>query len=200
MSGLEIIWSRRGRLGLIVLGASALLLVLTGTFWVRSYSMGDWLGRYVEPTHFNLRSSMGLISIDFGKFQAFPPPRTGWSGSIWPFTRAHDTFVLDLSDTVRHYRSGFGCDRVIVQLQWLSADSYRVVFPYWFISLCVLIISLLGIKLIAHDVKAARRRAAGLCIHCGYDLRATPDRCPECGRVPEGPSGDIIPREDQESP
>lgn len=39
-----------------------------------------------------------------------------------------------------------------------------------------------------------RRRPPGLCLICGYDLRATPGRCPECGNVP------IIPTSSPQTP
>ena len=35
-----------------------------------------------------------------------------------------------------------------------------------------------------HEALVTKRRAQHQCLHCGYDARATPERCPECGRRP----------------
>jgi hypothetical protein len=63
-------------------------------------------------------------------------------------------------------------------------DPWRVWTRYWFIAAAFGITStlLLGLQLPA---LIARRRRSGLrCRAYGYDLRATPDRCPECGAIP----------------
>ena len=59
-----------------------------------------------------------------------------------------------------------------------SSSVYAV--PYW--SLAALAATP---AILATGAKALRKRRLGslTCARCGYDLRATPGRCPECGAV-----------------
>lgn len=53
--------------------------------------------------------------------------------------------------------------------------------PWWFVLLMLAVLpGIQGMRL--HRAHRQRQRAKnGLCVNCGYDLRASPDRCPECG-------------------
>jgi hypothetical protein len=61
---------------------------------------------------------------------------------------------------------------------WRDYDQRRLWIRYWM--LAVLAGAWPTTALLVRHVHSRRARA-GLCPACGYDLRATPDRCPECG-------------------
>lgn len=53
-----------------------------------------------------------------------------------------------------------------------------IAVPHWFLALLLAIIPALYF---GAAIRSRRRHRGGHCPQCGYDLRATPDRCPECG-------------------
>ena len=62
---------------------------------------------------------------------------------------------------------------------WESQPGYLlIIVPHW-----ALVLGTLPLPA-AYLWSASRRRRwpVGHCRHCGYDLRASPERCPECGR------------------
>ncbi len=60
-----------------------------------------------------------------------------------------------------------------------AAACWRLQFPYW--SVFALILVCFFVVPLARWTRHRRRVLRGQCVHCGYDLRASTDRCPECG-------------------
>lgn len=77
-------------------------------------------------------------------------------------------------------RSGFG---LFVDRQrssgYFGESGFALVVPDW--SLLAAASTLPFVWLIRRGLAIRQKAMEGRCRRCGYDLRATPDRCPECG-------------------
>jgi hypothetical protein len=66
--------------------------------------------------------------------------------------------------------------------QWPSGPWHMIALPLWFPTV---LFGALPAGAAMEFVRVRRRRRAGACLACGYDLRETPGRCPECGTCGE---------------
>jgi hypothetical protein len=100
-----------------------------------------------------------------------------WRQSVWVVARTptHEIWL----------RSGKGF--VLQRVDAPGPDGRRGAYPALvsvpYVAIAGLLLVVPTVRIVARSLAASRRRRAGRCEVCGYDLRETSDRCPECGTV-----------------
>jgi hypothetical protein len=168
---------------------SLLLCVGTAAAWVRSLQKTEWLSPGQVGNHsVGFRTYRHCVEIDwtdhpyFIRTHHFDVPGNHLDELFRsPFRPRVEPSPI-ISTGKAHFFLTFGYQPA--EIQSLGAPSQVALtgfwIPFWF---PLLLTALLPICRGAAAWRA-RRRAPGLCRTCGYDLRATPDRCPECGAIP----------------
>ena len=155
------------------------MCVAACVLWVRSYHAADTVTFVGRNTAVSLGISRGLwwVFSVAGDNPSSPAEPSGSEHHVEHHVERPPTTVKDLPTTDFLSRRGFRWDALP-----LPAGEIRIAtWPAWF---GVLVPTLLPAAALASRYRAKLRRRRGLCRSCGYDLRATPGRCPECGAVP----------------
>jgi hypothetical protein len=173
------------RLLTLAAAASLLLCVPTVALWVRSYFISDgWMDSRADRVTMAW-SERGTIFLQH---------TTRLSGRVATPVRAHRTrwelppvsgTPIPEPGTVRdwkflgfHWFISIGGSATASGGVLMTPPRWTVGIPLW----CVAVLSaLLPLRWL---LRIRGGLGPGHCRKCGYDLRATPDRCPECGDVP----------------
>jgi hypothetical protein len=164
---------------------SGLLCLAACVLWARSYWRGDVAGFAGGPpppavsSEWFVRSNYGVLY--FARNQSFGQ---GWGHEPRPLHWMSHEPDRVFSQTVVQQRSPrFACGPFSLggmDRPTMSHVGFTV--PHWFFAALAAVLPVLWIR------QFWRRRSppAGTCTRCGYDLRATPCRCPECGATVSG--------------
>jgi len=151
----------RRRLFNILSAGSLVLCVTLAMLWMRSYRIRELL--YFDRGVICVCSSRGEMSVEYydADFQ-YP----------WFFRNELGR---------RNFGFPIGFSASIHDPTDLSSPPH-VRMPFWSV---VAITAVSPVAWGATWLLMKRRIHQGMCLSCGYDLRATPDRCPECGTIPK---------------
>jgi hypothetical protein len=197
------------RLFTILSVCSLLLWVATCVLWVRSYFVGDWdtwSRGWIDGVSWHgdsrwLRSGGGAVAYRWDHTVQPQDPHLSplISGSTWlheshgNWTRQTPTFqTIQLAPAysygilgVRYTRwqSMIGTDPVTGAPIVMNSGyvGTGIEMPYWLPAMLFGCLPALAAKRAVQRFLRRERSRAGRCRTCGYDLRASPDRCPECG-------------------
>jgi hypothetical protein len=162
----------------IAAGISLALCIVAAALWVRSYRVGDgfvWKPSDAEGTYYRAYFGCGGARVGRGEytfdhaayFDHYPDRPPTRPAGYHPGTFA-DRLGFD-------YHSGSDSKGMPV------ADLF---FPIWLVVLGAAVLPGYRITSLWRGSRSRRRLMSGRCVSCGYDLRVTPARCPECGAVP----------------
>jgi hypothetical protein len=161
---------------------SALLLLVTAALWARGrYTWVDERVFVARPNGAERYNIWGLRNTPFGV--------TGFLTLAVPFDPAMPryeavrTFAADRA-SFNQFFAPYGA-RGAAGVWWVTIPDRRHYqwhglfhVPHWTLALLT---SIVPTTWLVRRWRRRQRLTAGRCLTCGYDLRATPDRCPECG-------------------
>jgi hypothetical protein len=163
--------------------ASLLLCVATAALWVRSHWVADefMMGRRYDR-RFDAESRNGQL---FGLVEWYvlpePDPSVRWELNLELRHENDEDPAQSVRSPDEGLLAGFGFRAVHADLRYRREKRFWH-FPHWSLVAAFAVLPAIFVVRQRRAVRLRRRSRLGLCPACGYDLRATPGRCPECGR------------------